>query len=290
MTDIPTTLNNLNGELATLQAELAAATAQGGQAASVAAATRTAASAIQSLAARTQTEAAQVAADGAVVTAAIAARQTALTAVVAAQGAGGALSAASASALKAATATAKGVSQSDLDTKGVAAVTTLDGDIAALGATEATNLQSAQATLTAKQTALTQARSTALQLLAQIQASAADTTDRLNAGLADRTAAQALDAAADGASHNAAVVAYADYAAAQSWLAHQVSTDPTGSGLQGQWNTAAQNWLLALADAAAAEEAVIEAQLALDTKLAARAAKQQTRDADAAAAVAAALP
>jgi hypothetical protein len=290
MTDIPTTLNNLNGELATLQAELAAATAQGSQAASVAAATRTAASAIQSLAARTQSEADQVAADGAQVTAALAARKTALAAVVAAQGAGGALSSATTAALKTATAKAKNVSEADLDAKGVAAVTKLDGDIAALGSTEATNLQSAQTTLQGKQTALAQARATALQLLARIQASAADTSDNLNAALADQKQAQTLDQATDAASHNAAVVAYADYVAAQSTLANEVSTDPNGTVLQGQWTTAANNWLSALADAVDAEEKVIEAQVALDTKLAERAAKRQTRDADAAAAVATALP
>jgi hypothetical protein len=290
MTDIPTTLNNLNGELATLQAGLAAATAQGSQAASIAAATRTAASAIQSLAARTQTEAAQVAADGAQVTAALAARKTALAAVVTAQGSGGALSSATGAALKTATAKAKNVSEADLDAKGVAAVTKLDGDIAALGSTEATNLQAAQTDLQAKQTALAQARATALQLLAKIQASAADTTDTLNAALADQSQAQTLDQATDAASHNAAVVAYADYAAAQTALANEVSTDLNGTVLQGQWTTAANNWLSALADAAAEEEKVIEAQLALDTKLAEHAAKRQTRDADAAAAVAAALP
>jgi hypothetical protein len=290
MTDIPTTLNHLNGELVTLQSGLAAAAAQGSQAASVAAATRTAASAIQSLVARTQTEAAQVTADGALVTAAIAARKTALNAVVAAQGAGGALSSATAAALKTATAAAKGVSESDLDTKGVAAVTTLDSDIAAMGATEATNLQAAQTELQTKQAALTQARAAALQFLARIQASAADTTDTLNAALADQTSAQTLGAATDAASHNAAVVAYADYAAAQKVLANEVSSDPNGTVLQGQWTTAAGAWLSALADAAAAEEKVIEAQLALDRKLAERAAKQQTRGADAAWAVGVALP
>jgi hypothetical protein len=291
MTDIPTTLSNLNGELGALQAELAAATAQGAQAASVAAATRAAASAIQSLAARTQTEAAQVAADGAAVTAAIAARKTALAPVVAAQGSGDApLSSATAAALKTGTALAKGVSESDLDSKGVAAVTTLDSDIAALGSTEATDLTTARTDWEAKQAALAQSRAAALALLAEIQASAADVTDRLNTALAQRSAAQALCKAADAASHNAAVVAYADYAAARSALASEVSSDPDGTVLKGQWTTAANAWLSAVADAAAAEEAVIEARLALDKKLAERAAKQQTRDADAAAAVAAALP
>jgi hypothetical protein len=287
MTDIPTTLSKLTADLATFQTGLATATALGGQAASVAAATRAAATAIQSVIARTQTGATQVAADGALVTAAIAARKTALDAVVASQGQGGALADAAAAALKTAVAKAKNLSEADLDGKGVAAVKKLDSEIAALGATEATTLQTAQTDRDAKQASLAKARGTAQDLLAKIQASAASVSGGLAAALADQVAAQTLAQASDKASHDAAVVAYADYAAARAVLANEVTTDPTGSGLQGQWTTAANAWLSALGDAAAAEEAVIDAQLALDTKLAEHAAKQQTRDADAAAAVAA---
>ena len=289
MTDIPTTLSKLNGDLATLQVGLAAATAQGGQAATVAAATRAAVAAIQSIAARTQTAAGQIAADGALVTAAIAARRTALVPVLAAQGQGGALADAAAATLKTAVAKANTVSEADLEGKGVAAVKQHDADTAALGTTETTALQTAQTDLDTKQKALATARDTALGVLARIQGEGAKISGALAAALAGQGTAQTLAQASDKASHDAAVVAYADYEVARAALASEVTNDPTGSGFQGQWKTASDDWLSKLADAASAEQTVIDAQLALDKKLAERAAKQQTRNADAAAAVAVAF-
>ena len=291
MTDIATTLSELDGELATLQAGLASATAQGNQATSVASATRGAAAAIQSLAARTKAEAAQIDADGALVAAALSARNTALAAAAAArtEGAHPPLSDAEAMALRKAVADANGVSEGDLDSKGVAAVTTLDDAVDGLGDAEAAQLKTAQDDLTAKRKALADARDAALRLLAQIQGGAAELTERLNAARSDRESAQQLGAAGNAASHHAAVVAYADYAAARKALADDAAADPNGSVTQGKWNAAATAWKSALADAAAAEEKVVERQLALDAKLAERAAKRQTRDTDAAGAVAAAI-
>ncbi len=58
---------------------------------------------------------------------------------------------------------------------------------------------------------------------------------------------QAASAAADAASHDATV---------RSALANEVSCDPSGTVLQGRWTTAANAWLSAPADAAAAGAAL----------------------------------
>jgi hypothetical protein len=285
MTDITTVLAALATEQVTLQSALTAATAQGAQASSVATATRTASAAVQALAARTQAEQTQVAASGATVAAALAARTTALTAATAATAAGAPLSDDAEKDVKKAVFTANNVSEADLDAKGVAAVTTLDSTIAGLGIAEKAALVAAQTDLATKQAALLTARNAALALLATIQGSASDVTARLNAATANRTEATQLAAGADAASHHAAVVAFADYAVERTSLTGDIAADPQGAVLQGKWTTAANAWLSALADVAAAGEAVIAAQLALDTVMATQSAKQQTRYGDAAAAV-----
>lgn len=287
MTDINTVLTLISNEQAALQTALAAAVAQGGQASTIAAATRSAAASVQSLAARIASEQALIAADGATVASALTARNGALAAVEAVRTDGDAppLADAQAAALKTAVAAANSVTEANLDSKGVAAVTTLDAAIAARGEVERTQLANAQAALATKQKALAEARTTALTLLAKIQGSAADTTLKLGAALDGYTRAEALSDAADAASHHAAVVAYAGYVAERTGLAADAAADPDGTVLQGQWTSAAGAWLSALADAAAAEEKVIEKQLALSVALAKAAAKLQTRDSDAAAAV-----
>ncbi len=287
MTDINTVLTLISNEQATLQTALAAAVAQGGQASTVAAATRSAAASIQSLAARIAAEQALIAADGATVSSALTARNGALAAVEAARTNGDdpPLADAQAATLKTAVAAANSVTEANLDSKGVAAVTSLDAAIAALGETERTQLNNAQTALATKQKALADARAAALVLLAKIQGSAADTTLKLGAAIEGYTRAGALSDAADPASHHAAVVAYAAYVAERSALIADVAADPDGAVLQGQWTSAADAWISALADAAAADEKVIEKQLALSVALAKGAAKLQTRDNDAAAAV-----
>ncbi|WP_117590385.1 hypothetical protein [Caulobacter zeae] len=291
MTDINTVLAQISNEQAALQTSLAAAVAQGGQASAVAAATRSAAAAVQSLAARITAEQALIAADGATVTSALTARNGALAAVVAARTDGDQppLADAQAATLKTAVATANSVTEANLDSKGVAAVTTLDAAIAGLGNNERTQLNNAQAALVTKQKALVDARAAALTLLAKIQGSAADTTLKLGAAVEHYGQAGKLAQATGAASHHAAVVAYAGYVAERTALAADLAADPDGTVLQGKWTSAANTWLSALADVGAAEEKVIEKQLALNVALAKGAAKLQTRDSDAAAAVGAAV-
>jgi hypothetical protein len=291
MTKVQTALSALASEQATLQAALAAATAQGTQSYSVATATRTATAAVQTLASSTTTEQGQVASGDTAVTTALAARAAALAAYTSALNAGAhpPLADAQATTLKTAIATANGVTASDIDTKGVPAVTAIDHTISGLGSQETTDLATAQAALTTAQATLVTKRTAALAQLAIIQGSAADITARLAAAIASFTAATQAAAATDAASHHAAVVAFADYESKRTALASDVAADPTGSVVHGKWTAAADEWMVALAAVADASEQVVIKQLALDNAMAAKAAKQQTRDGDAAAAVATAF-
>jgi hypothetical protein len=291
MTKVQAALSALASEQATLQAALAAATAQGTQSNSVATATRTATAAVQTLTDSTKTEQTQVASGDAAVTTALAARAAALATYTSALSAGAhpPLADAQATTLKTAIATANGVTASDIDTKGVPAVTAIDHTISGLGDQEATDLAAAQTTLATAQATLATKRTAALAQLASIKGSAADITARLTAAIASYTAATQSAAAADSASHHAAVVAYAAYDGKRSGLASDVAADPTGNVAQGKWTTAADEWMVALAAVADASEKVVVRQLALDSALATKAAKTQTRNGDAAAAVATAF-
>ena len=180
------------------------------------------------------------------------------------------------------------MSEADLDTKGVAAVTAIDDAITNAGTQEASDLTTAQAALATAQADLVAKRTAALALLASIQGSGPDITARLSAALANFTTAT-HSAAADSASHHAAVVAYADYDNERTSLVNDLTADPDGTVMQGRWTTAANDWLSALAAVATANEAVVAKQLAVDTALATKAAKQQRRNGDAAAAVATAF-
>ena len=287
MTDIPTTLATLAAEIATLQTALASATADGGKASSKVKAINTASAALAYLSNRTDTEAKQVTAWGTQITAALADRANALAAVKKAHedGAHPLLADAEDTSLKGAVATANGVSPSDLHSKAVAKVTELDNTIAGLGSSEAATLKSAQDTVAAKQTTLAEKRADAEAIMVEaLKASSAGPTAKLAAAQAAFDRAKSLSAATDAASKHTAVVAYADYAAAKAALVSELTTDPTESAAK-----AKSAWLTALIDAADAEEKVIEAQLALDTKLAEKAARQATRDPDAVAVVTAAL-
>lgn len=286
MSDISTVLAALATERAALQTALSTATAQDAQASSVAAATHAALAAVQDLLTRTEAEQAQVKSSAAAVTAALAARTVALASVNDAQtkGTDPPLSDAQAGALKTAVASANGVSEPDLEGKGVAAVSKLDTEVAAIGTAEAAALTSAQNDLAAKQAVLVSSRATALALLASVQGSAADITARLSAAIARHDGARQLAAAADASSHHAAVVAYADYTGDRAALGNAAAADPSG-----QWAAAANAWLSALGDVAGAAETVIEKRLALDTALASQTARRQTRDNEAAVAAAAVL-
>ena len=257
MTDITTTLSDLAQESNDLKAGLAAATAKGTQAAAEAAAARAAAAAIDFLAARTKTEVDRIAADGKQVEVALTARATALTAANTAP-ATGVLSNTEAGKLKTATATKNGVSESDLDTKGVAAVTTLDQATAALGGPERTALTLVQADLVSKQGILGTKRDAAMAVLATIEGSGAAISAWLAAATAARTTAKGLNDATDLASHRAAVVAYADYAKSRDALAATAAADADGSKARADWTKAADEWRSALADAAKAEALVTE--------------------------------
>jgi hypothetical protein len=291
MTSIDAALATLVSEQTALQAALTKATAQGTQSYNVATATRTATAAVQAITAATTTEQAQVASGDTAVTAALAARAAALAAFTSARSAGAhpPLADPQAATLKTAVATANGVSEGDLDSKGVAAVTTTDDAITNAATQETTDLATAQTTFATAQADLVTKRSAALALLAGIQGSAADITGRLSAALANFTTATQSAAAADAASHHTAVVAYADYNNERTSLASEVTADPDGTVAQGKWTTAANDWLTALAAFATANEAVVAKQLALDAALARKAAKQQARNGDAAAAVATAF-
>jgi hypothetical protein len=291
MASVKAALAALVAEQTTLQAALTAATAQGTQSYNVATATRTATAAVQALTASTTTEQNQVAAGDAAVTAALATRAAALAAFTTALSAGARppLADAQAATLKTAVATANGVSEADLDAKGVAAVSAIDSAIANAGTQATTDFTTAQTALATAQADLVAKRTTALALLASIQGSGPDITARLSAALANFATATQSAAAADSASHHAAVVAYADYNNERASLASDVTADPDGAVAQGKWTTAANDWLSALAAVATANEAAVAKQLALDTALAVKAAKQQTRDGDAAAAVATAF-
>jgi hypothetical protein len=286
MTDIATILENIAEVESVMQTALTTALAQGVEKTSVADATRTAAAALHTLADRTKAEQKKIASDNNIVSGGLKARKDSLADVAAArtQGDHPPLSDAEAASLKQTVATVNGVDETKLDAKGVAAVKDIDTVIDKFCDAQQSELQNAQNDLATKLAKVADARDKALQVLVTIQSAPSDVTARLNAAKTNRTQATQLAGSVEPAAKSLAVVAYADYDKERQSLAMDAG-DVDGNALKTSWNTAAEAWQSALADAAEAEKTLIERRLALEKAIAEQATKRKTRNSDAAAKV-----
>ena len=288
MTDIATILSQARTKLTTWQAEAASAAASGASQTQSADAAWDAVAAIEAATAHAEGLRGQILARNDSIAAALAARGAALASAEKArsEGATPPIADATATALRAALASATGLTTAKLDGADLkTAVAAVDTGIAGLDDAAITNLASLLVTLEARLQDNEDAEASADAALAAAEASPAVIADDLDKALLAREAALRLAAAGN---TPAAVRAYVDYQAARARLT-SAAAPAAATALQTGWNTARDAQLSAVADLLAAQVAVIQAQLELSRKRASMAARLATRDADAAAAVDAAL-
>ena len=288
MTDIATTLAQARAKLAAWQADATTAAASGAAQAQAADAAWDAVAAIEAATAHAEGLRGQILARNDSIAAALAARGAALASAEKArsEGATPPIADATATALRAALASATGLTTAKLDGADLkTAVAAVDTGIAGLDDAAITNLASLLVTLEARLQDNEDAEASADAALAAAEASPAVIADDLDKALLAREAALRLAAAGN---TPAAVRAYVDYQAARARLT-SAAAPAAATALQTGWNTARDAQLSAVADLLAAQVAVIQAQLELSRKRATMAARLATRDADAAAAVDAVL-
>ena len=288
MTDIATTLAQARAKLAAWQADAATAAASGAAQSQAANAAWDAVAAIEAATAHAEGLRGQILARNDSLAAALAARSAALATAERArsEGATPPIADATATALRAALVSATGLTAAKLDGANLkTAVGAVDTAIATLDDAAISALASVLVTLETKLQDNEDAEAGAEAAITAAEASPAIIADDLDQALLAREAALRLAAAGN---TPAAVLAYVDYQAARARLVTAATAAPA-TKLQTDWNTARDAQLSALADLLAAQVAVIQAQLELSRKRASMAARLATRDADAAAAVDAAL-